>query len=161
MRKQLLGAVCFAVLIAFSQPGRADEQSHKKAVEELFVEMKIEEEISKSLELMIQAQAGANPQGSNVMNAVRQFYSKYLGWESQKPDMIEIFMGAFNEKEIRELISFYKTPVGQKLIDKMPDMSAKVMEIAAKRLEEHMPEYYKMMSEITSPQPEIPLDKKE
>ncbi|MCK5161159.1 MAG: DUF2059 domain-containing protein [Candidatus Aureabacteria bacterium] len=161
MRKQLLAAVSFAVLVTFFQPGWADEQSHKKAVEELFVVMKTEEGISDSLDQMLQAQVEANPQNPGAMDAARQFYFKYLGWESQKPDMTEIFMKTFNEEEIRELISFYKTPVGQKLIDKMPEVSAKVMEIAAKRMQEHMPEFYKMMSEITAVQPENPLDKKE
>lgn len=43
-----------------------------------------------------------------------------MSWEKMKPEYERIYAKVYTPDEIKELIAFYKTPVGQMLLDKEP-----------------------------------------
>ena len=45
---------------------------------------------------------------------------KGLNWESIKPIFVKIYADNFDEAELEGIIAYYKTPVGQKWIEKQP-----------------------------------------
>ncbi|NCC60682.1 MAG: DUF2059 domain-containing protein [Verrucomicrobiae bacterium] len=117
-----------------------EPDSHAQAVEEMLVTMRMNENVNKTIDQMMNMQARMGAEGSAVAEATREFYEKYLNWDAQKADIIEIYKESFTEDEIREMTAFYQTTVGQKVIQLMPELSAKSMKVTMERMGAHMKE---------------------
>jgi hypothetical protein len=138
----LIGAV------AFFQPAttRADEASHRKAVDSLFALMGMENVLNQSIDQMLAMQVQQNPAIAQFQPQMKAFLNKYMSWASLKDDMAKIYMAEFSESELNELSKFYQTPLGKKTIQKMPALMAKGAEIGQKRVQDHMPELQAALS---------------
>ena len=128
--------------IAFFQPAtiRADEASHRKAVEALFGLMEMDSLLSQSVDKMLEMQVQQNPQLVPYQAQMKAFLNKYMSWASLKDDMTKLYMAEFSESEINELTKFYQTPLGKKTVKKMPALMTKGAEIGQKRVQDHLPE---------------------
>jgi hypothetical protein len=71
---------------------------------------------------------------------MRQFFAKYVSWEALRPQLLALYTDTFTESELRELIAFYKTPVGQKSIEVMPGLFQKGIDIGQKLVQDHLGE---------------------
>ena len=132
----LIGAVAFFQ----STPARADEASHRKAVESLFALMGMENVLAQSIDQMLAMQVQGNPAIAQYQPQMKAFLNKYMSWASLKDDMAKIYMAEFSESELNELNKFYQTPLGKKTVQKMPALMAKGAEMGQKRVQEHLPE---------------------
>jgi len=142
-------------LIAFSQPAtiRADEASHRKAVEGLFGLMEMDALLSQSVDKMLEMQVQQNPALVPYQAKMKAFLNKYMSWASLKDDMTKLYMAEFTEAEINELTKFYQTPLGKKTVKKMPLLMTKGAEIGQKRVQEHLPE---LQAELTAGEKKTP-----
>jgi uncharacterized protein len=52
---------------------------------------------------------------------------------------VRVYAEVFTERELRDLIAFYETPLGQKFLDKMPIASARTQAILMERMQRGMP----------------------
>jgi hypothetical protein len=129
-----------AIALIQPAPARADEASHRKAVESLFTLMGMENVLTQSIDQMLAMQVQQNPALAQYQPQMKAFLSKYMSWASLKDDMAKIYMAEFSESELNELTKFYQTPLGKKSIQKMPALMAKGAEIGQKRVQEHLPE---------------------
>jgi hypothetical protein len=50
-----------------------------------------------------------------------------LAWEKIEPMYLRLYKESFTEEEVAGMLSFYKTPAGQAVINKMPVMMQKTM----------------------------------
>ncbi|MBV8124605.1 MAG: DUF2059 domain-containing protein [Burkholderiaceae bacterium] len=50
-----------------------------------------------------------------------------LAWEKFEPMCVRLYKETFTEEEVRGMLSFYKTPAGQAVINKMPLLVQKTM----------------------------------
>ncbi|NNP71358.1 hypothetical protein A7P53_02775 [Acinetobacter defluvii] len=62
-----------------------------------------------------------------------------LNWKALKQDFIQIYAESFSQEEIDGLITFYKTPVGQSTIEKMPMVMNKSMTLMQSKIQSLMP----------------------
>lgn len=136
---------CLSILIGaivLVQPAisRADQASHRKAVDSLFALMDMENLLSQSVDQMLAMQVQQNPAIAPYQAQMKAFLNKYMSWASLKDDMAKLYMEAFSESELNELNKFYQTPLGKKTMQKMPILMAKGAEIGQKRVQEHLPE---------------------
>jgi uncharacterized protein len=125
---------------------RADEASHRKAVESLFSLMDMDNLLGQSVDQMLAMQVQQNPAIAPFQAQMKTFLNKYMSWASLKDDMAKIYMAEFSESELSELNKFYQTPVGKKAVQKMPTLMAKGAEIGQKRVQEHLPELQAMIA---------------
>jgi len=51
-----------------------------------------------------------------------------FNWETLKPAFIQIYAETFTDEELQGMIDFYKTPLGQKWIEKQPQLQAATMQ---------------------------------
>lgn len=65
---------------------------------------------------------------------------KTLTWESLKADFIRINAEAYTEQELKDQTAFYKTPSGQKMVEKLPDIQTKTAAIIHDRIMAAMPQ---------------------
>ncbi len=127
--------------------------THTAAAEELLTVMKMEQATKQSADVMFEAQLRQNPQLVQFKDIIQEFMTKYLGWQELKSDYIRLYTDLYTEPEIREMIQFYGTPLGQKMQATMPQLMARSAEISQRRLQEHMPELQgKIMERVQSQQ---------
>ena len=129
-----------AIALFQPAPARADEASHRKAVDSLFALMGMESLLTQSIDQMLAMQVQQNPGLAQFQPQMKAFLTKYMSWASLKDDMAKIYMAEFSESELNELTKFYQTPLGKKSIQKMPLLMTKGAEIGQKRVQEHLPE---------------------
>ena len=63
-----------------------------------------------------------------------------LSWDVMAPMYIEIYKRTFTEEEIKGMIAFYKSKVGQSVAIKMPVVLTNTMKVVRKRLAVMMPQ---------------------
>jgi hypothetical protein len=129
---------------------RADETSHKKAVVELFGVMKMHKQFETAIDQMLDVQARSNPVLGKMRPTMKRFFNKYMSFDSLKDDMAKIYMESFTEAEIKDLTKFYQSPLGKKLLEKMPDLMKKGSELGVKRVQANQAELQKMIREDLS-----------
>lgn len=62
-----------------------------------------------------------------------------MGWEKLEPEFTRIYVTNFTQEEIDGLINFYKSPVGQAAINKMPLVMEQSMKLGQDLTKEAMP----------------------
>ena len=67
-----------------------------------------------------------------------------LAYKKLEPDYIKLYKNTFTEEEVTGMITFYGTPAGKAVVDKMPQ----VMEQSMMLLQNHMPQVIKRMQEV-------------
>tara|TARA_R110000868_G_scaffold301794_3_gene562317 strand:+ start:11448 stop:11891 length:444 start_codon:yes stop_codon:yes gene_type:complete len=73
-----------------------------------------------------------------------------VGWDKLKPDMITLYTRNFNEQEMKELIRFYESPVGKKVLEKMPTLTAQSAQLTQSKLEVALPKVNQLLAEMTA-----------
>lgn len=51
-----------------------------------------------------------------------------MTWEKMRPIYVSLYAETFSPEELQGLIAFYKTPVGQKWIERQPQLQTAIME---------------------------------
>jgi len=130
-------------------PATADPISagQRKAAEELLMAANSEQNLTVTIDRMLASQIEQNPGMKAVEPEMRAYITKYMSWGAMKEDMVQLYAREFTEKELKELAKFYKTPIGRKTIEKMPQLMAAGMEIGQRRMQEHLPELQQAIAE--------------
>ena len=140
---KIKSASIILLLLLFSQLSFADQISHRKAVEELFVLMKTSKMMD-SVKIQTKKMLFKQFSQQNVPEAKKPIFNKYMSkmveiitetmnWDKIKSDMTDLYVSNFSENEINDLLTFYRSPTGKKFIDKMPVIMKKSMEIGQKQ----------------------------
>lgn len=66
-----------------------------------------------------------------------------MSWEKMRPMYVSIYAETFTPEELQGLIAFYKTPVGQKWIEKQPQLQAAIMQKSQSMTKDIMPSIMK------------------
>jgi hypothetical protein len=139
-RPALIFLIAFAAFTIHPPSARADDEaSHKAAADELLQVIHSEnslDRVSKQMSLSAERMTmpGANsatpPEVAAYRESVRQqcadIIKEQLDWAKLEPEVARLYADTFTEPELRTLIEFYKTPVGQKLVSTQTDLAGKV-----------------------------------
>lgn len=146
MFRKLFCTTLFALMFALSSLAQAQDAGHRAAVQELFdlmnMEAVLKDSIDQSLDIQIQAEPGLAP----FRDTMKAFFDKYMSYESLRAPLMQVYTDAFTEAELKEITAFYRTPVGQKTLEKMPAMYQKGAEIGMQRVQENMGELQQMIA---------------
>jgi|SRR5271155_1528596 hypothetical protein len=83
---------------------------------------------------------------SIVANALGEIFANYP-IEDVLRDMIPIYQSHFSESDLNQIVAFYSSPVGQKVLEEMPAMYAELVRISDARLQPQIDEAMKNVSE--------------
>ena len=124
MKKNIL-AIAFLVFGVFTNA----QSSKDVKIAELLETMGSTHAMKTSFEYMINYYKQNNPQISSEYwdNA-----SKHVDYDELVQKLISVFFFHFTEQEIVDLLNFYNTSTGKKMIDKMPVILQESMEIGRK-----------------------------
>ena len=73
-----------------------------------------------------------------------------MSWDKMKDDFIRLYAEVYAEDELKALIAFMKSPVGQKMISKNPELMRKVMMLTQEKMMKLMPEINKMTKDFAA-----------
>ncbi len=139
--------LALAALIAATGLAVADEASHRKATEEMFKVMRMEEQLSSAIDQMLDLQTKANPALAKKKGVMRRFLAKHMSYNSLKDDLIKAYTESFTESEIKEITAFHRTPTVQKMLKQVPNLMRKGGEMGMKRVQENIGELKKTLAE--------------
>ena len=134
-----------AIVLAVLNPVvYADEASQKVIVEDLLQTIKVDQ-MTKPLHDQMRAmmeqqftQMGASedmkPILKKYLDKLFNIMQQDLSWQNLKDDMIGIYVNVFSEDELKGMLAFYKSPVGQSVISKMPAAMQQSMMLMQKRM---------------------------
>lgn len=130
----------------------AGDSAQPSTVERLLVVADMERMYASSLESGIAAQLKANPALAAYEDLLRAFMAKYVSYADLKPELYRTYRESFSEVEMQELIRFYESDFGRRLMAKMPALMARSSQWSASRLKEHLPELMAQVQErMTAP----------
>ena len=105
-----------------------------KAAETLLTVIKTEQDIQENADRLAENLLKQNPQLAAHNTVVKTFITKHMNWSTLKEDIINLYVQAFTEKELKQLTTFYRSPVGQKAADKMPQLVDAGIQLGITRL---------------------------
>ena len=91
-------------------------QNKTSLIKELFIVKHNKEIAHKATKDMLDSQIKLNNLGDKEQKALYKFYEKYMAYKYFEPKMIELYAKAYTEQDIKDMIKFYKTSAGQKII---------------------------------------------
>jgi hypothetical protein len=147
MKKMVLlaGLLLALVLVQAQTP---EKGKHYKAAEELLLTMNMKQVIDESLEQMLVLQLKNNPNLQPAEATLKQFFQKYMSWEALREDYIRIYMEEFTEKELKDMMSFFKTDTGKKMAARQTALMIKGAQLGQSKVQEHMSELQEMLQKL-------------
>lgn len=121
-----------------------DEEAKKEAANLLDI-MDMDTVMTESIHQMLEVQLQQEPAMKPYKAVMLEFFAKHMSYESLKPQMIEIYAESFTAEELKEISKFYLTPVGKKVMQAMPELSAKGAQLGMERVQDNLPELEKMI----------------
>jgi uncharacterized protein len=146
--RMLLSSCLITVALGLSPVvALGDAQSHRRAAENLLIVMEVDKSLPKIAEQVVENQLQQNPQLAPQREILQRFLTKYVNWASVKEDTITAYTHEFTEPELKKLTEFYKTPVGKKASEKMPQLAFIAGQLGLKKAQAHQAELRQMLED--------------
>ncbi|WP_213663696.1 DUF2059 domain-containing protein [Stutzerimonas stutzeri] len=154
-------SVCTALVLSLaSVAANADQASHARNAER-FLQLANADRLAVPVYAQVQqmfAQRFAETQAPENKKALLERYQakadtaldKAIGWKKLEPELVSLYTSQFTEKELAGLIEFYESPLGKKMLDKLPELNARSAQLTQKKLEAAVPEVNKLLAEMTA-----------
>jgi hypothetical protein len=75
--------------------------------------------------------------------------NQVISWDKLQPDMVKLYTSNFTESELKDLVAFYQSPLGQKVQAKMPQISQQSFQLTQSKLESAVPVVNKLLADMT------------
>ena len=138
-------------LVCCAAPARADEATKSAKAEEL-IELTQTGQMMKMMEPMMKGMmAQANKDIPSEQRAkVGEMQEKILSMmavrmNKAKPALAKVYIDTYTEEELDAILTFYKSPAGKSLIQKMPEVMQRSMPVMMQMMSDLQPEIMKMM----------------
>jgi hypothetical protein len=140
-------ALLLVLVLCLPLAARADDASRRAKAAQLVVLLHTERmvqqnsaTIMKQVSDAAEKEIGPNPTPENkarlagLENKISQMIDAQLDWKALGPAIIDIYAQTFTEPELDVIVTFYKTPAGIALLDKMPRINDQIEQLAHSRL---------------------------
>ena len=91
----------------------------------------------------VNAQGSLSPEQKEAMQKAQAdahaSIHQQLGWDAVKGEFIQTYADAFTEDELKGLVAFYTSPLGQKLVEKQPAVTEKMGHLTQQKMMAVMP----------------------
>ena len=152
--KALILALCLVPL------AHADEASKMAKIEEMLALTHADRVVQQMLAQMQPMMANqmrqinlpeeSRPAAEEMQKRIMALTAEKLSWDKLKPAYVKAYAETFTETEISGAIEFYKSPAGQAILDKMPQLLQKTMMLTQGLVGDLMPEITKMQQELST-----------
>ncbi|MDH5469399.1 MAG: DUF2059 domain-containing protein [Gammaproteobacteria bacterium] len=140
--RKLFGPVIVLLAACVPAAALADAASHRQSVEKLFELTAMQQKIDESVDSVLALQLTQSPGLRDHESAVREFLERHIGWNSMRDALTDMYLQEFSEQEMNEMIAFYSSKTGQKVIERLPVLVQMRNQLASKRLQENIGELH-------------------
>ena len=81
---------------------------------------------------------------------MNELMQRALAWQNMEPAYEAIYKKSLSQKEVNDVVAFYKTPSGQAVVVKMPILMQQAMQMTQEKLTVLMPDIQKIGQETTT-----------
>lgn len=127
MKKCLLAILATMALACATND--APQDGHRRSAEEFLEITQVERGMTSVTAVMMDSMVRQNPKLADYQDVLNEWIDERMSWPKVRDRFVAIYMDAFSERELRELIAFYQTPTGQKSIRLTPELIQKGAEI--------------------------------
>jgi hypothetical protein len=121
-------------------------ESQRAAVADLFVALRLPQEVQTMPESMIDGEIARNPSLAPFRDLMVTWLKKYMTWPALEPQLTQLYASNFTEAELKSMAAFYRSPAGQKAVQKMPEMMQRTAMLGAQLSQPHSDELKKQIS---------------
>jgi uncharacterized protein len=150
--------VSFLLLLFSITPCAATEETHLATAEELLILIGTDKLIE-TAKVKIHESYNREMNSNDVSDEKRAVYDEYrekvlalleekYSWASLKGEIAALYLRAFDEDELREIVQFYATPTGRKVLETMPLLREETLTIADHRFGRVLPRILELKSEM-------------
>jgi hypothetical protein len=146
-------AMLVVVMVVAPVGARADEASKQAKVKELFAVMHIDHSLDRMRSAMaakVQATAKNAPGTEQMTPEKKKMQQEFIdnsmkvvdenfAWTVLEPAYVKLYADTYTEAELDSILAFYKSPGGQAMLTKTPELSAGVMQIVHGRMNDFQP----------------------
>ena len=148
--KLLILSFCMAAVVPAA---RADDASHRAKVEEMLRLTKTDTGLHEQLTNLQTRVGDLSKQQFNLptptaeqtaliteyQGKVQGITKDEVGWEQLHPMLLTLYADSFTDADLDGIIAFYKSPAGQALVAKMPQVASKTTGMVQDRIKELQP----------------------
>jgi|SRR5215469_6544502 len=141
---------------------RADEASKRAKAEQLFILLRMDtmmdqllSGVRKQVQQITESMPGADTATPEQKKQIADFQQRVMdtvngkiGWKALEPDFINLYASTYTEEELDGIVAFYKSPVGQKMIEKTPELTTKSTQITQQKMTELQPVLSQMVQDF-------------
>jgi len=146
--------VCVAVLLlCMGRVSFADEASKRAKIDEMFTLMQMQRTLDQLAEQQAAQMKKVMPallQGQNIsaddQKTVDAFMDRLSGmvrdsisWEKLKPQYVDLYAKTYDETTVDGMLAFYRSPAGQTMVAKQPELISQSQSITQAQLMELQP----------------------
>ena len=150
------------ILMAFNQAfTQVPNEGRRQLAEELLNLMNVRETTEKTfanikqtmpdqMKKMGEAMGQTNRPAASPVNfdKMMDMITQELSWDNMKEDYITLYANTFSEEELKGVIAFYKSPVGQAFSSKQSELASHSMEISQKMMLKIMPKIQELTQKM-------------
>ena len=135
----------------------AQAESHIEAAKELLLLTKAKEATEQAFEQILPLTNSMSehypvPEDhrelmAEEMQANLEFMKQEMNWSVLEPRLVQVYVDVYTEDELRGLNDFYRSPLGQKFIEKTPEVMAASTKMTMEMLQEFIPKLKAMQEE--------------
>jgi len=136
----------FVALLLFAAAGasRAAEAPPGKA-RDLYRLIGGDRTIEQAADAMLTA-IRANPQLQPYGDVIKEWFSRVVATGEFETEMVKLYADAFTDAELDELLAFYRSPLGQKSLERMPELMRRGADIGSRIAKQHTGELEEMIA---------------
>lgn len=153
MRKIMIAMLLFVSFGSFAAP-----EHDNKDLKELLNIMDMSSMVNamySQMEVMFQGMARDMGVSGEEQPIFDRYFSKMtavmreeMSWEKMEPEVVRIYSTTFTEKEISDMLAFYKTESGQSVLKKLPIVMQQSMQFSQASVRAVMPKIQKISEEL-------------
>ncbi|MDO6424897.1 DUF2059 domain-containing protein [Saccharophagus degradans] len=134
--KKLLALTLLVCSFGMTSAHAADEAKIKELIKMMDMDSIVEQMYSQMEGMMknMSTELGVKPSEQALFDT---YYEKMMGvmreemsWKKMEPMIVDIYAKNFSDKEVSDMLAFYKTETGQSLIKKMPAVMQESMQMS-------------------------------
>jgi|SRR5437868_13989140 len=157
--KRLVSLVLLVLFVPLA--ARADDASKRAKVQEMLDMLHVDRTMAQVMELVKQQTTSmtSHTMGTNLtpeqktsitdfQQKIFEFIESQIGWKAMQPQYVDLYASTFSEDEIDGMLVFYKSPAGQAMIAKMPELTQKSMVMAQQKMVSLQPQIQQMIEDF-------------
>lgn len=159
MKQLLLAIALMAVTPAFAADKPASEATIRELLEVSDAKNLVEssyQQMDAMLEQSLEQTLGGKAMNPEQQKLAREMREKVVGllreqlsWEKLEPTYVKLYSETFSESDIDGMLEFYKTPAGQSLLKKLPQLMENMMRMVMGEMQALVPRLRPMVEDYS------------